>query len=73
MLLDEPLGVLDLKLRHAMQSELKQIQRDVGITLIFVTHDQDEALTMSDRIACSGTAGSNRSAPRPVEVYERPA
>src|SRR5205085_187487 len=51
LLLDEPLGALDLKLREEMQIELKTIQRDVGITFIFVTHDQDEALTMSDRIA----------------------
>ena len=51
LLLDEPLGALDLKLREQMQVELKQIQRDVGITFVFVTHDQDEALTMSDRIA----------------------
>ena len=49
--MDEPLGALDLKLREEMQVELKAIQRDVGITVIFVTHDQDEALTMSDRIA----------------------
>ena len=51
LLLDEPLGALDLKLREEMQVELKGLQRDVGITFIFVTHDQDEALTMSDRIA----------------------
>ena len=51
LLLDEPLGALDLKLRREMQIELKQIQRDVGITFVFVTHDQEEALTMSDRIA----------------------
>ena len=51
LLLDEPLGALDLKLRHEMQVELKQIQREVGITFVFVTHDQEEALTMSDRIA----------------------
>ena len=51
LLLDEPLGALDLKLRREMQMELKQIQRDVGITFVFVTHDQEEALTMSDRIA----------------------
>ena len=51
LLLDEPLGALDLKLRHAMQFELKRIQREVGITFIYVTHDQEEALTMSDRIA----------------------
>src|SRR4029079_19345923 len=51
LLLDEPLGALDLKLRQAMQIELKRIQREVGITFIYVTHDQEEALTMSDRIA----------------------
>ncbi len=51
LLLDEPLGALDLKLRHAMQFELKRIQREVGITFVYVTHDQEEALTMSDRIA----------------------
>ena len=51
LLLDEPLGALDLKLREVMQLELKRIQREVGITFIFVTHDQEEALTMSDRIA----------------------
>ena len=51
LLLDEPLGALDLKLRKNLQVELKQIQRDVGITFVYVTHDQEEALTMSDRIA----------------------
>jgi ABC-type Fe3+/spermidine/putrescine transport system ATPase subunit len=51
LLLDEPLGALDLKLRQAMQIELKRIQREVGITFVYVTHDQNEALTMSDRIA----------------------
>ena len=51
LLLDEPLGALDLKLRHVMQFELKRIQREVGITFVYVTHDQEEALTMSDRIA----------------------
>src|SRR5256885_678700 len=50
LLLDEPLGALDLKLRQAMQIELKRIQREVGITFVYVTHDQEEALTMSDRI-----------------------
>ncbi|MBE1580047.1 putative spermidine/putrescine transport system ATP-binding protein [Amycolatopsis roodepoortensis] len=72
LLLDEPLGALDLKLRHTMQTELKQIQRDVGITFIFVTHDQDEALTMSDRIAVFN-AGRIEQVGSPVEVYERPA
>ena len=51
LLLDEPLGALDLKLRKGLQVELKQIQRDVGITFVYVTHDQEEALTMCDRIA----------------------
>ena len=51
LLLDEPLGALDLKLRKQLQVELKRIQRDVGITFVYVTHDQEEALTMSDRIA----------------------
>ncbi|NIH82311.1 ABC transporter ATP-binding protein [Amycolatopsis viridis] len=72
LLLDEPLGALDLKLRHAMQSELKQIQREVGITFIFVTHDQDEALTMSDRIAVFNTGGIEQVG-TPSEVYEKPA
>ncbi len=72
LLLDEPLGALDLKLRHTMQTELKQIQRDVGITFIFVTHDQDEALTMSDRIAVFNE-GRIEQVGSPVEVYERPA
>jgi len=72
LLLDEPLGALDLKLRHAMQTELKQIQRDVGITFIFVTHDQDEALTMSDRIAVFNTGGIEQVG-TPNEVYEEPA
>jgi putative spermidine/putrescine transport system ATP-binding protein len=71
LLLDEPLGALDLKLRQAMQIELKQIQRDVGITFIFVTHDQDEALTMSDRIAVFN-AGRIEQVGTPSEVYERP-
>jgi putative spermidine/putrescine transport system ATP-binding protein len=72
LLLDEPLGALDLKLRQAMQVELKQIQRDVGITFIFVTHDQDEALTMSDRIAVIND-GRVEQVDTPVEIYERPA
>jgi len=72
LLLDEPLGALDLKLRHAMQSELKQLQRDVDITFVFVTHDQDEALTMSDRIAVFN-AGRIEQIGTPQEVYERPA
>src|SRR5205807_1107986 len=72
LLLDEPLGALDLKLREEMQIELKTIQRDVGITFIFVTHDQDEALTMSDRIAVFNQ-GRIEQIGTPVEVYERPA
>ncbi|WP_028937485.1 ABC transporter ATP-binding protein [Pseudonocardia spinosispora] len=72
LLLDEPLGALDLKLRLAMQTELKALQREVGITFIFVTHDQDEALTMSDRIAVFNE-GRIEQVGTPVEVYERPA
>ena len=72
LLLDEPLGALDLKLREQMQVELKQIQRDVGITFVFVTHDQDEALTMSDRIAVFNS-GNIAQLGTPAEVYERPA
>jgi putative spermidine/putrescine transport system ATP-binding protein len=72
LLLDEPLGALDLKLRREMQVELKQIQRDVGITFVFVTHDQEEALTMSDRIAVFDQ-GRIAQLATPVELYERPA
>jgi putative spermidine/putrescine transport system ATP-binding protein len=72
LLLDEPLGALDLKLRREMQIELKQIQRDVGITFVFVTHDQEEALTMSDRIAVFNEGRVEQIA-SPVELYERPA
>jgi putative spermidine/putrescine transport system ATP-binding protein len=72
LLLDEPLGALDLKLREQMQVELKQIQRDVGITFVFVTHDQDEALTMSDRVAVFD-AGRIAQVGTPEEVYEQPA
>ena len=72
LLLDEPLGALDLKLREQMQVELKEIQRSVGITFVFVTHDQDEALTMSDRIAVFN-AGRIAQLGSPSEVYERPA
>ena len=57
LLLDEPLGALDLKLREEMQIELKRIQREVGITFVYVTHDQEEALTMSDRIAVMNHGG----------------
>jgi spermidine/putrescine transport system ATP-binding protein len=72
LLLDEPLGALDLKLRHAMQFELKRIQREVGITFIYVTHDQEEALTMSDRIAVMN-AGNVDQIGSPTEIYDRPA
>jgi putative spermidine/putrescine transport system ATP-binding protein len=71
LLLDEPLGALDLKLREQMQVELKQIQRDLGITFIFVTHDQEEALTLSDRIAVFN-AGRIEQLGTPAELYERP-
>ncbi len=72
LLLDEPLGALDLKLRQEMQLELKRIQKQVGITFIYVTHDQEEALTMSDRIAVMANGRIEQVGP-PVEVYERPA
>jgi putative spermidine/putrescine transport system ATP-binding protein len=71
LLLDEPLGALDLKLRREMQVELKQIQRDVGITFVFVTHDQEEALTMSDRVAVFNEGRIEQLA-TPVELYENP-
>jgi putative spermidine/putrescine transport system ATP-binding protein len=71
LLLDEPLGALDLKLREQMQSELKAIQGDVGITFVYVTHDQDEALTMSDRIAVFNE-GRIEQVSSPIELYERP-
>ncbi len=72
LLLDEPLGALDLKLRHAMQFELKRIQREVGITFIYVTHDQEEALTMSDRIAVMN-AGKVEQLGSPTEIYDSPS
>jgi spermidine/putrescine transport system ATP-binding protein len=72
LLLDEPLGALDLKLRKQLQVELKRIQRDVGITFIYVTHDQEEALTMSDRIAVMNR-GVVEQVSDPETVYERPA
>jgi spermidine/putrescine transport system ATP-binding protein len=72
LLLDEPLGALDLKLRKQMQVELKGIQREVGITFLYVTHDQEEALAMSDRIAVMD-AGEVRQCGTPEEVYEHPA
>ena len=71
LLLDEPLGALDLKLREQMQVELKQIQTEVGITFIYVTHDQEEALTMSDRVAVFNEGRIEQVGP-PAEVYERP-
>ncbi len=72
LLLDEPLGALDLKLREQMQVELKTIQGEVGITFVYVTHDQDEALTMSDRIAVFSEGRIEQVSP-PVELYEHPA
>jgi putative spermidine/putrescine transport system ATP-binding protein len=72
LLLDEPLGALDLKLRQEMQVELKRIQGEVGITFIYVTHDQEEALTMSDRLAVF-RAGRIEQVGTPAEVYEHPA
>ena len=71
LLLDEPLGALDLKLRQQMQIELKQLQREVGITFIFVTHDQEEALTMSDRIAVFDK-GKIQQIDKPAKIYEMP-
>jgi spermidine/putrescine transport system ATP-binding protein len=72
LLLDEPLGALDLKLRKGLQVELKKIQRDVGITFVYVTHDQEEALTMSDRIAVMNH-GRIEQIGDPEQVYDRPA
>jgi putative spermidine/putrescine transport system ATP-binding protein len=72
LLLDEPLGALDLKLREEMQVELKRIQQQVGITFVYVTHDQEEALTMSDRLAVF-SSGQIEQVSTPAEVYERPA
>ena len=72
LLLDEPLGALDLKLREQMQVELKQIQAEVGITFVYVTHDQEEALTMSDRIAVFNEGRIEQVGP-PAEVYEQPS
>ena len=71
LLLDEPLGALDLKLRKAMQLELKQLNREVGATFVYVTHDQEEALTMSDRIAVMNE-GRILQLGTPGEIYERP-
>ena len=72
LLLDEPLGALDLKLRRSLQDELKRIQTEVGITFVYVTHDQEEALAMSDRIAVMH-AGKVEQLGSPEELYERPA
>jgi len=72
LLLDEPLGALDLKLRQELQVELKQIQQELGITFIYVTHDQEEALTMSDRLAVFRD-GRIEQVGAPAEVYEHPA
>jgi putative spermidine/putrescine transport system ATP-binding protein len=72
LLLDEPLGALDLKLRQEMQIELKRIQQDVGLTFVYVTHDQEEALTMSDRLAVFNE-GRIEQLGTPAEVYEHPA
>jgi spermidine/putrescine transport system ATP-binding protein len=72
LLLDEPLGALDLKLRKEMQLELKALQQQLGITFIYVTHDQEEALTMSDRIAVM-SKGRVQQMGTPVEIYERPS
>ncbi len=72
LLLDEPLGALDLKLRQAMQMELKEIQQEVSLTFLYVTHDQEEALTMSDRLAVFNQ-GRIEQIGSPAEVYERPA
>jgi len=71
LLLDEPLGALDLKLRHEMQVELKELQREIGITFIFVTHDQEEALTMADRVSVFN-AGNIVQIGSPREIYEEP-
>jgi putative spermidine/putrescine transport system ATP-binding protein len=72
LLLDEPLGALDLKLRESMQVELKALQRQVGITFVFVTHDQQEALSMSDRV-CVFDRGRVEQVGTPEEIYARPA
>jgi putative spermidine/putrescine transport system ATP-binding protein len=72
LLLDEPLGALDLKLREQMQLELKTLQRELGITFIFVTHDQEEAMTMSDRIAVFN-AGRIEQLDKPEIIYKKPA
>src|SRR5262249_34416027 len=71
LLCDEPLGALDRKLRQSMQFELKQLQKDLGVTLIFVTNDQEEAMAMADRIAVMN-AGRIEQAGSPAEIYGRP-
>src|SRR4029450_5100820 len=71
LLLDEPLGALDKNLREQMQVELKRIHREVGVTMVYVTHDQTEAMTMSDRIAVFSHGTLEQTAP-PLEVYHRP-
>src|SRR6202011_2895674 len=71
LLCDEPLGALDKKLRQAMQFELKQLQRKLGLTMVFVTHDQEEALAMSDRIAVMN-AGKVEQIGTPSDIYDRP-
>ena len=71
LLCDEPLGALDRKLRQQMQFELKELQQRLGVTLVFVTHDQEEALAMSDRIAVMN-AGRVEQVGAPTEIYERP-
>ena len=72
LLLDEPLGALDLKVRKELQIELKRIQQDVGITFVYVTHDQEEALAMSDRVAVMNRGRIEQLA-RPQEIYDAPA
>ena len=72
LLLDEPLGALDLKLRKEMQIELKRIQQEVGVTFVYVTHDQEEAMSMSDRIAVM-SGGAIEHLGEPLEIYDHPA
>ena len=72
LLLDEPLGALDAKLRKALQRELSALHREVGITFVYVTHDQEEALTMSDRLAVMNHGGIEQCG-TPRDIYERPA
>ncbi|MBF8287885.1 MAG: ABC transporter ATP-binding protein [Candidatus Rokubacteria bacterium] len=72
LLMDEPLGALDKKLREAMQAEIKQLQRKLGITTVYVTHDQEEALTLSDRVVVM-SAGRIEQVGTPADIYERPA